>query len=80
MENRDTYTDMVMDGENIDTRTKEMAHVAVALVNETDYYVWDHSQRLIEGFEFEQATIDAIATGHLGLFDEREWVVVEFAQ
>jgi len=70
---------LVADGD-LDTRTCELAYLAVSVANECPYCVASHAETLVERVGLPEADVDALAAGDLSGFDRRERAAVEFAR
>lgn len=74
----DYHNRIVLEGD-VDDRMGELIYLAVSATNKCEYCTASHREVLIEHVGLPEEEVEALTTGNLSEFDERERAVLEFA-
>lgn len=77
---RADYANALVEGGDLDPGLKELVYVTVSQVNDCDYCVASHTERLVERVGIPERRIEAIAADDLDALDDRERAVVSLAR
>lgn len=77
---RSEYHHRLVNEGDLDARTCELAYLAVSVSNDCSYCVASHSEKLVESVGLPEVEVEALTSGDLSGFDEREQAAIEFAQ
>lgn len=80
LEARQEYAATLVEEGTLDTRTAELAYAAVAAVNDCEYCVASHTERLVEHVGLDREIVDALLGGDLDELDRDERAVVSVAR
>lgn len=73
------HTGLLEEGE-LDFRIGELVYLAVSMTNDCEYCVASHREVLVERVGIPTEAVDALATGVLDDFTDRERAAIEFAR